>query len=114
MGFFRNLELKRINFTEPFKRYLAANQKWKCNLCKNLLPGIFELDHKKPLCISNDNSVDNLQILCSNCHQKKTFLEHEFINISKKFEKTKSKRLCWKCKEVVSIHFFHKCKYNSK
>lgn len=50
----------------------AAKQKWKCNICKDLLTENYQTDHVKPLCKSGSNDDANLQALCPNCHAAKT------------------------------------------
>lgn len=36
-------------------------------------PGVipFEIDHKTPICLGGDNSIDNLQLLCRRCNRSK-------------------------------------------
>jgi hypothetical protein len=60
---------------ESTKKYLAAKQLWKCNTCQSLLDHTYQADHIIPLCHGGDNSDENLQILCPNCHCAKTFAE---------------------------------------
>jgi 5-methylcytosine-specific restriction enzyme A len=45
-----------------------------CAMCKKLTiyPEGFELDHKLPIFKGGDDSDTNLQILCHECHRKKT------------------------------------------
>jgi hypothetical protein len=35
--------------SDSLKKYVAANQKWKCNMCNNLLEATYEVDHINPL-----------------------------------------------------------------
>ena len=58
----------------------------KCSHCKKAieLSGM-EIDHIKPLASGGDNSYDNLQVLCKQCHFVKTKEEkdnHEYFKIS--------------------------------
>lgn len=39
-------------------------------------PNQLTLDHITPLCRGGSNNKKNLQILCFECHEKKTFLEN--------------------------------------
>jgi 5-methylcytosine-specific restriction enzyme A len=58
--------------SDSLKKYVAANQKWKCNMCNNLLEATYEVDHINPLYKGGSNEFNNLQALCRNCHGKKT------------------------------------------
>jgi hypothetical protein len=58
--------------SETKKKYVAANQDWKCNSCGNTLDHTFEIDHKVRLEYGGSNEVDNLVALCRNCHGRKT------------------------------------------
>ena len=62
--------------SETKKKYVAAQQGWKCNNCKCQLPAWFEIDHTVRLEYGGSNHVDNLVALCRNCHGKKTALEN--------------------------------------
>ncbi len=53
--------------------YFLLEQEGKCNICGNKLePYATERDHKIPLADGGRDDVTNLQLLCSNCHCKKT------------------------------------------
>ena len=62
--------------SETKKKYVASNQNWKCNDCKEQLKAWFEVDHVKRLDQGGSNEVDNLVALCRNCHGKKTSMEN--------------------------------------
>ena len=62
--------------SETKKKYIAANQDWKCGHCSNQLDHTFEIDHKIRLEYGGGNDVDNLIALCRNCHGKKTASEN--------------------------------------
>ena len=62
--------------SESKKKFVAAQQGWKCGDCKRQLPGWFEVDHKIRLEHGGSNSVDNLVALCRDCHGKKTAFEN--------------------------------------
>jgi len=62
--------------SETKKKYVAANQGWKCGSCKKQLPAWFEVDHKVRLEHGGSNHVDNLEALCRDCHGEKTALEN--------------------------------------
>lgn len=54
------------------KKYVAAQQGWKCNNCASQLSHTFEVDHKIDLRYGGTNHVSNLVALCRNCHGEKT------------------------------------------
>lgn len=58
------------------KKYVAANQGWKCHTCNTQLDAWFEVDHQTRLADGGSNHVDNLVALCRNCHGKKTTMEN--------------------------------------
>lgn len=58
--------------SETKKKYVAAKQHWRCNVCNQQLDHTFEVDHILDLQFGGDNTVDNLVALCRNCHGKKT------------------------------------------
>ena len=58
------------------KKWIAAQQGWKCNDCHTQLDAWFEVDHKIRLADGGSNNVDNLVALCRNCHGKKTTIEN--------------------------------------
>jgi len=58
------------------KKWIAAQQGWKCNGCHTQLDAWFEVDHKIRLADGGSNNVDNLVALCRNCHGKKTTIEN--------------------------------------
>ena len=57
---------------ETKKKYVAAQQGWKCGDCQRQLPAWFEVDHVIALEHGGSNHVDNLVALCRDCHGKKT------------------------------------------
>jgi len=62
--------------SETKKKFVAAQQGWKCGSCKQQLPAWFEVDHKIRLDNGGSNHVDNLVALCRDCHGKKTAFEN--------------------------------------
>ena len=60
--------------SETKKKFVAAQQGWKCGACKQQLPAWFEVDHKIRLDNGGSNHVDNLVALCRDCHGKKNRL----------------------------------------
>jgi hypothetical protein len=62
--------------SESKKKFVAAQQSWKCGDCKRQLPSWFEVDHNIRLENGGSNAVDNLVALCRDCHGKKTAFEN--------------------------------------
>jgi hypothetical protein len=62
--------------SETKKKYVAANQDWKCGHCDTQLDHTFEIDHRIRLEYGGGNDVQNLIALCRNCHGKKTASEN--------------------------------------
>ena len=62
--------------SETKKKFVAAQQNWKCASCSNQLPAWFEVDHKIRLEYGGSNHVDNLVALCRDCHGRKTAMEN--------------------------------------
>jgi hypothetical protein len=58
--------------SETKKKYVAAQQGWKCNNCASQLSHTFEVDHNIDLRYGGTNHVSNLVALCRNCHGEKT------------------------------------------
>lgn len=58
--------------SETKKKYVAAQQGWKCGDCQRQLPAWFEVDHIIALEHGGSNHIDNLVALCRDCHGKKT------------------------------------------
>ena len=51
---------------------IAYKSQYKCNACKVLLPPTFQIDHIKELRHGGEDTYENLQALCPNCHALKT------------------------------------------
>ena len=71
----KTFKVKKRKVSETTKKVVAANQKWHCNICNNMLDASYEVDHIVPLYKGGDNSINNLQALCRNCHGKKTIYD---------------------------------------
>jgi len=65
---------KRLEFTRLTKSLGFARAKGKCELCTaHLYPNKFRYDHIIPAEFGGDNSITNLQVICSNCDREKTY-----------------------------------------
>ena len=62
--------------SETKKKYVAAQQDWKCGDCGDKLDHTYEIDHKIRLEYGGGNDVQNLVALCRNCHGRKTAAEN--------------------------------------
>ena len=62
--------------SETKKKYVAAQQDWKCGDCGDKLDHTYEIDHKIRLEYGGGNDVQNLVALCRNCHGRKTASEN--------------------------------------
>ena len=70
-------------YLSPFvKKQVAAKQKWRCAVCRELLDETYEIDHIRPLHYAKNatekralNAIDNLQALCRRDHLAKSARE---------------------------------------
>ena len=54
------------------KKEVGARAGWRCEICGETVTANYEVDHKIHLFKAGSNSIDNLQILCPECHRTKT------------------------------------------
>jgi len=80
-------DTNRVNFTQQERHMIALKTNFQCSTiiryykdgtpvyCEHYFENVreFEVDHIKPLKDGGDNSVGNLQILCKECHKKKSY-----------------------------------------
>ena len=102
---------RRQTIRESIKKEVSYRQQYKCAICSNLLPPSFQIDHIIPWSISRDDSEENLQALCPNCHSLKT--QKEIMRISQ-YKKIQSEcpahyHLCWFCVETYNDKSTHLC-----
>ena len=68
------------------KQYIAYRDEYKCQKCHNVVSLSFEIDHIVPLHNGGNNKASNLELLCANCHAKKSYLENlSVIQVGNKF-----------------------------
>lgn len=60
----------------------------------------YQFDHIDEICKSNDNSINNIQALCPNCHAVKT---KKFLNNKMQFTSTQMKEGCAIMKDIDEI-----------
>lgn len=106
-----NTPMSRKSIRESIKKEVSYRQSYKCAKCSLLLPPSFQIDHIIPWSVSNDDSEDNLQALCPNCHSCKTQKETMRIIHYKRFlEKCpEGFHLCWFCLETYLKKESHDC-----
>jgi hypothetical protein len=68
-------QMHKRSVSETKKKYVSAQQGWKCGHCHQQLSATFEVDHKIPLYKGGSNDVSNLVSLCANCHRNKTAMD---------------------------------------
>jgi len=71
-----HVKATKRSVSETKKKYVAAQQGWKCGNCQKQLPAWFEVDHKIRLEHGGSNHIDNLVALCRDCHGEKTAMEN--------------------------------------
>ena len=67
-----HVQVQERNVSGLMKKRIAANQQWKCGMCKTTLDETYEVDHSLALYKGGTNDPSNLVALCPNCHRKKT------------------------------------------
>ena len=72
----QKITIARPVMTQPRRLEIAASQEWKCNKCSKILSSVFEIDHIIRWVDSYDDSNENLQALCMECHKIKTAEEN--------------------------------------
>lgn len=69
-------KVTKRSVSETKKKFVASQQGWKCNECKEQLNAWFEVDHVIRLEYGGGNGLDNLVALCRECHGRKTAMEN--------------------------------------
>ena len=67
--------IHKRSVSETKKKYISAQQGWKCGHCQQQLSSTYEVDHIVPLYKGGTNDLTNLVSLCPNCHRKKTAMD---------------------------------------
>lgn len=62
----------RRHVTPRMKKEVGARAEWKCERCRVVVNANYEVDHVIPLYHAGDNTFENLQLLCPDCHRTKT------------------------------------------
>lgn len=74
---------------EKVKKQIYVDQNYKCNICGETLSASCQVDHIIPLYQGGSNDRDNLQGVCSPCHDAKTTQDFQdfYFKISKLYDK---------------------------
>lgn len=68
----------RINIPQTVKTYVLERDNYQCQSCgKKNTKSRLNIDHIIPLATGGSNDISNLQVLCSQCNQKK---KHHFYS----------------------------------
>ena len=110
---------KRTKIRGSIVKKIMFRQEYKCANCVSILSPANQVDHIVPYSISQDDSEDNLQVLCANCHALKSFDENYRISKYKKIRDSYTNRnveVCWFCLESydkkVEVHSCEKIMKN--
>ena len=72
------MDIQRATFSEEFRAEIYDAQGKCCQMCNDQLKlNAFHIDHIQALANGGTNDIDNLQILCKECHYVKTKEEAE-------------------------------------
>jgi 5-methylcytosine-specific restriction protein A len=91
-----NTRKLRLNNNERF--LLLKLQGNCCCLCKQRIYDIYDVDHIQPLCFQGQDTIQNLQALCLECHRRKTTYEMQHLHHNECY--------CKQCDVIFSRHFF--------
>jgi len=69
-------QIHKRSVSQVKKKFVASQQKWRCNDCQQLLEATYEVDHVIELQDGGTNDISNLVALCRNCHGKKTMMNY--------------------------------------
>ena len=72
-----HLRPPRPQFSAQTRWDLASKQKFKCKMCKRILPPASQIDHITPREKGGSDRECNLQVICALCHAEKTRIEQK-------------------------------------
>lgn len=61
----------RINLPKAVRLYVLERDNYRCQSCGEDTKTRLNIDHIIPLATGGSNDISNLQVLCSQCNQKK-------------------------------------------
>jgi len=96
----------RVSATE--RLFIASQQKWACDSCGKLLDSCFEIDHRTPIGMpqENPNCSINLHALCLTCHREKTLGD---VRAMTAYRKGSTAFSCPRCGQTISVFMSHAC-----
>lgn len=103
----RSKRIGKRKYSTTHRIEIAYKSRYKCNSCDMLLPPTFEIDHIVELQDGGEDTYENCQALCPNCHAEKT--RANVLRKDKAFAKVYGKKF-----EVMQENAFNKFKYKSK
>ena len=93
--------MSRASIPKQFLKTILQNQNYKCKMCTNninLLDRLYEVDHIIPYAIEQKHRIENLQILCLDCHRRKTRKDTQLLNFIRKRKSVHtSEAYCFTC-----------------
>ena len=100
-------KLQKRKYSTSHRIEIAYKSKYKCNMCKMVLPPSFEVDHIVELQDGGEDTYENCQALCPNCHSEKT--RCNILRRDKCFKKVYEKKF-----KVMQENAFKQFEYKSK
>lgn len=97
--------VQKRSYSTTHRIEIAFKSKYKCNMCDVLLPPTFQVDHIIELQDGGDDTYDNCQALCPNCHAEKT--RANILRRDKTFKEVYDKKFT-----LMQENAFDKFKYN--
>lgn len=64
--------MRRVPTSTRVFKLVGSRQDWKCAECEATLRSTAQVDHIHPLHAGGSNHPSNLQVLCVECHARKT------------------------------------------
>ena len=104
----RTLKQPKREYSTTHRIEIAYKSLYKCNMCKDILPPTFQVDHIIELRDGGEDCYENLQALCPNCHATKTRAND--LKRNRVFQKYFGKRAL-DIQENAFAQFHHKSKY---
>lgn len=89
---------KRTKCSAKVKDSLLYWQDGRCNICCRIIVDVYDVDHIIPLHHGGSNERDNLQIICLECHRRKT--------IKERIRRTSTGEIKLSNGRIVSKYFF--------